>query len=600
MEKIKLFYSYSHKDEQYREQLEKHLATLRDDQIIDEWHDRKIDGGEDVDKTIDAQLNNSHIILLLMSPDFIDSPYCKKEVKRAFSLKKKNEYISIIPIILRKCAWKDLTEIVGNPLAFPKDEKPISQWEDKDAVWHSVYEGIKTVVEKIQENITPEINADYKASLLENAIHGDAKLDKLFVYPDISGIKTEKIQSIKRNDINSQELENIEKFDYNYLLIEGEAQSGKTSLCNMLYIHYVENGYYPILINGRDILGNADIKKISNKVYKEQYNNTRDYFFLEKDNRILMIDNVDERKSNHERFPIFISSILENFKYSIIFINELSNLSERITKHNYFSNFHNFSIKQLGHKKRDELIKKCIGHDEQTNFDDDNSEQLARLDRDTHHVDSIIKSNIVPSYPVFIVTIFHILESRIGQDLSETSYGHCYHAMVTINLIRAGIKLTAIDSYFNFLTHLAYFMFSRNNKTIYEENIDKFLRKYKEDFVGDTDTIFNKLIQSGIIAKKNDQYSFQYIYIYYFFVAKYISKNINEKDIKNKIGELLSKLYLKDNANIIIFITHHTDNENLLYNILFSSMDTFDKYKEATLENDEKSIINNIYEALPM
>ena len=41
--KIKLFYSYSHKDAKYREELEKHLTILRDNGLIEEWHDGKIE-----------------------------------------------------------------------------------------------------------------------------------------------------------------------------------------------------------------------------------------------------------------------------------------------------------------------------------------------------------------------------------------------------------------------------------------------------------------------------------------------------------------------------------------------------------------------------
>ena len=35
---MKLFYSYSHKDEQYREKLEEFLSTLRDDPCFQDAH----------------------------------------------------------------------------------------------------------------------------------------------------------------------------------------------------------------------------------------------------------------------------------------------------------------------------------------------------------------------------------------------------------------------------------------------------------------------------------------------------------------------------------------------------------------------------------
>lgn len=43
---ISLFYSYSHRDEKFRDELAAHLAFLRRGDLITEWHDRKIDVGK--------------------------------------------------------------------------------------------------------------------------------------------------------------------------------------------------------------------------------------------------------------------------------------------------------------------------------------------------------------------------------------------------------------------------------------------------------------------------------------------------------------------------------------------------------------------------
>jgi hypothetical protein len=42
---IEVFYSYSHKDEDLRDQLENHLVTLKREGIIKGWHDRRISAG---------------------------------------------------------------------------------------------------------------------------------------------------------------------------------------------------------------------------------------------------------------------------------------------------------------------------------------------------------------------------------------------------------------------------------------------------------------------------------------------------------------------------------------------------------------------------
>ena len=51
---MKVFYSYSHRDESFRAELEKHLTLLKQQNLIDEWHDRRIAAGADIREDIDS------------------------------------------------------------------------------------------------------------------------------------------------------------------------------------------------------------------------------------------------------------------------------------------------------------------------------------------------------------------------------------------------------------------------------------------------------------------------------------------------------------------------------------------------------------------
>ncbi len=584
--KIKLFYSYSHKDEDYREEMEKHLSTLRNNEFISEWYDRKISAGDEWEETINSEMENADIILLLFSADFIASESCEKEVEKALELKAQKEIV-FIPIILKKCAWMDVNGM-QKIQALPTDAKAVNLWDDKDTAWNSVYEGIKEKVEKIRGQIMPTLENDFKEMLLKNPIM-DCTLDKLFVFPDILEINKSK-QKLENDEINSEKLIDIKNFKDNYILIEGEEQSGKTSLCRMLYLNYEKTDFYPIMINGKNITGKSDIKNIVNKAYQKQYNSTTEYWSIEKDERILIIDDINNRSANDKNYAIFLQSIKENFKYAIILIDELSNLSNKSTEHNYFYLFNDYAIKSLGYIKRDELIKKCIANDEDIEFDIKNTAQIARLDKDTKHINTIIGSNIVPSYPVFIVSTFNIIESTTHYDMNETSYGHCYHAMITMQLHRANIKAGDMDEYFKFLTEFSYFMFKKNKKSVSQNELNNFEEMHKEHYFFDEEIIEN-LINSNSLIKKNNMYSFQYIYIYYYFVAKYLADHINEKGIKSQIDSLLLNIHKKDNSNIIVFVTHHTENVYLLDSILLNTMENFESFSEATLENDETKFV---------
>lgn len=149
-ETIEVFFSYSHKDEELRDQLVTHLAMLKREEVITDWHDRKIIAGKEFDKNIDAHLNQARLILLLISPDFIASDYCYEiEVKRAME-RHKDEEACVVPIILRPCDWKNAP--FGKLLALPKDAKPITTWQNRDQAFLDVTEGIRKVVKELAEN----------------------------------------------------------------------------------------------------------------------------------------------------------------------------------------------------------------------------------------------------------------------------------------------------------------------------------------------------------------------------------------------------------------------------------------------------------------
>src|SRR4051812_50229559 len=81
---INLFYSYSHKDEVLRDELETHLSLLKRQGVIRAWHDRRIAACTDWAGEIDQHLETAGIILLLVSADFLASDYCyEHEMKRA-------------------------------------------------------------------------------------------------------------------------------------------------------------------------------------------------------------------------------------------------------------------------------------------------------------------------------------------------------------------------------------------------------------------------------------------------------------------------------------------------------------------------------------
>jgi hypothetical protein len=142
-----VFFSYSHKDEALRDELEVHLAMLKREGAISAWHDRKILAGDELNGQIHARLNDAQVILLLVSPDFLASAYCHDvEMKRAMALHAEGR-ARVIPIILRPSDWQASAPF-AKLLAVPTDGKPVVKWPDRDEAWLNVVQQLRAALPK--------------------------------------------------------------------------------------------------------------------------------------------------------------------------------------------------------------------------------------------------------------------------------------------------------------------------------------------------------------------------------------------------------------------------------------------------------------------
>ncbi len=149
---IKIFLSYAQEDKSSIDELNKHLSSLRRNEKVNTWSDNEIIAGQEWDNSIKKELEAADIILLCVSPDFLDVK--KKyiwdiEVEKAMERHNKNGAI-VIPIILRYCIWTNETFSKIN--ALPRKGKPISSWMDKDEAWYNVANELELVINNLLSN----------------------------------------------------------------------------------------------------------------------------------------------------------------------------------------------------------------------------------------------------------------------------------------------------------------------------------------------------------------------------------------------------------------------------------------------------------------
>src|SRR6266566_6278002 len=149
MVSIELFLCYAHQDELLLKELEAHLGTLQRQNFFKIWYDRKIIAGKERAQEIDAHLNTAQIILLLVSPYFMNSDFCYlDQMKRALERHERGE-ACVIPVILRPVYWERAP--FAKLQALPTNAEPVtsSKWHCQDDALFDVAEGIRRAAEEV-------------------------------------------------------------------------------------------------------------------------------------------------------------------------------------------------------------------------------------------------------------------------------------------------------------------------------------------------------------------------------------------------------------------------------------------------------------------
>ncbi len=231
-----VFYSYAYEDRILRGKLEKHLAAMKHQGLITDWHDRNINTDTTWRQEIDRNLNEADIILLLVSPDFMHSKYHYGiEMERALE-RYENGTARVVPILMRPVDWEDTP--FSKLQMLPIDRKPITKWSNRDEAFHHVAEEIKRVVKEVlKENYLYEGDIYYGREQYDEAL--DAFEQALRLDPTCVVALTKKGLSQLELSMNDQALEVFEQAIYldptNAIACNGKADAifGETLVIGM-------------------------------------------------------------------------------------------------------------------------------------------------------------------------------------------------------------------------------------------------------------------------------------------------------------------------------------------------------------------------------
>lgn len=144
-----IVYHAGGQDEKHCQTLEKHLSVLKrlGDLVI--RHERLVTPGKDLKSELSQMLDSAHLVILLLTPDFIASNFCYAEqMERAMERHRENR-ARVVPVFLRPCYWTELP--VARLQALPSSTKAITSYKDEESAWAKVARGIHAAVKDLRQ-----------------------------------------------------------------------------------------------------------------------------------------------------------------------------------------------------------------------------------------------------------------------------------------------------------------------------------------------------------------------------------------------------------------------------------------------------------------
>jgi AAA ATPase domain/TIR domain len=145
---LSVYYCYDPTDLAFSRVLDVHLGPLKRNGWIHAWDDQQIPAGTEWEREREAHLHTAHLLILLVSADFLASESGVHMIQVALQRHQTGEAIAI-PILVRAANWEETDLRILQVL--PREQKAITSWPDQDVIWREVTREIQRVVEALRK-----------------------------------------------------------------------------------------------------------------------------------------------------------------------------------------------------------------------------------------------------------------------------------------------------------------------------------------------------------------------------------------------------------------------------------------------------------------
>ena len=435
---------------------------------------------------------------------------------------------------------------------------------------------------------------DPGATLIHRA-RGILKHADVFVYPDLQEIEQRSYDSgrlVRGNSVTDLLINS------NRLVVLGDSESGKSSLCKQAFVDLMSAGFIPVIISGSKSapLGNHLHGWIVNQ-FETQFapGATENYRRLDTSRRVLLVDDFHKLELNPMQRREFIKGVTDFAGKVFIFSNtleqEANDLFDPKSRPDYIVPFNTYRILPFGHARRNELVEKWLLLDEASSVD--RAKFAYRRDELTRVLDDLTGKNFLPPHPIFILSVLMSTDALTPLDSRISTYGAYYELFIRTALAR-GRSPVQSSVVLNYLANLAHQMFQMECREVSKESFQTIHREFEQRFEisRNATSLASDLEECGILLSNGDGIRFRHNYVYYYFCASWLRDHITEPDVRSIISTFARRLHMESYSNILLFLVHLSKDPYILSELLTAARDIHVDLEPSKFDEDVKFLLN--------
>jgi hypothetical protein len=230
-----------------------------------------------------------------------------------------------------------------------------------------------------------------------------------------------------------------------------------------------------------------------------------------------------------------------------------------------------------------------------------NEEEIRlQVERRRQLIDGILRSDLVPRTPWVVLILLQAIEAGQADSLARTGFVRYYKFLID-NAILRNISADDAELIYAILPEIAWAMYSARTDVLSPEAAEKVVDDFAERRALRRSPLYGVLTslhQIGMFEKRATSHRFRHPYVYYFFLGEYISRHLNDPAMQTTVIELCGQIGRRETANILVFLSFHTDSDFVIRTLIGILTKSFDSAREFEFTTDRTAPINElIFEA---